>query len=75
MLNMYRSICIFTYRAKDQHNRDVKKCIEEEISLNKENSYSKVVIESKGLYSSQKCVCFSYPMCRCFHNNHHLALL
>ncbi len=35
------------YRAKDDHNKKVKKVIEEEISANKENSYSQILVDSK----------------------------
>ena len=46
-------LCIITctvsslYSAKDAHNRSVKQKIEEGILLNKENSYSKVLVDSK----------------------------
>ena len=33
--------------AKDEHNRGVQQRIEEEISLNNENTYAKVLIESE----------------------------
>lgn len=34
-------------RAKEEHNKSVKRRITEEISLSKENIYSKALIESK----------------------------
>ena len=41
-------LCMITLcSAKDAHNRAVKHKLEEEILLHKENSYSKVLIDSK----------------------------
>ena len=34
-------------RSKNEHNKKVKKAIEEEMLLNKENTYSKIMIERK----------------------------
>lgn len=34
------------YRVKDEHNQKVKKWIEEEILLDRENTYSRLLIES-----------------------------
>ena len=45
---LYLMCCIlFVNRSKDEHNKEVKKAIESEISLKKENIHSKILIESK----------------------------
>jgi hypothetical protein len=38
---------VIVYRSKDEHNVKVKKRILEELSVDKENVYSKILIESK----------------------------
>ena len=59
-------MCIFLSHTvlKNEHNRAVKKHIEEEVYLNKENSYSKVLIGSEGLGSDIEvyilCALYSY---------------
>lgn len=40
-------VCSYFFnRSKDEHNKNVKKSIEEEISGNKENVYSRLLVES-----------------------------
>ena len=44
---MVKCYSLLFYSAKDAHNRGVKQQIEEEILLNKENSYSKLLVDRK----------------------------
>ena len=46
-LNAYCNIYPCVHRSRDEHNIKVKKSIAEEIFLNKENVYSRTLIESK----------------------------
>ena len=50
-------------RSKDPYNKAVEKRIEEEIKLTKENSYSKILIESKILYN-HTLYCSYCPFCQ-----------